>query len=270
LRHDWHKALNVAEEAIGFLAGKRFQITSYLIGFNHQKVSCLLMLEKYEEARTVLDKTLELAAPDSTHHFKNRELATVIFLYAGNYVEAWQTCKNAIRHERFDKIPLIDQEAWRVYYGYLYFLALWGILELSPKEKSELPKFRLSSWLNDLPLFSADKRGAQIPILILQTLLLLFERRWDELDNRIEALRKFRQRNLDPNDEHFRTTCFIHLLELLPKFAFDLPTLSKNAAPWLKKLSSGNIEILDRTYEIEVVPYERQWDWVVTIIGAFK
>jgi len=104
-------------------------------------------------------------------------------------------------------------------------------------------------------------------VLILQTLLLFSEGRWDELENRIEALRKFRQRNLDPENEHYRTNCFIHLLELLPKYAHDLRALPAAAAPWLKKLAAGDFDILDRTYEIEVVPYERQWEWILEMAG---
>ena len=267
LCHDWPAALLVANEAIEFFESKKFLVRSFLIGFNYQKASCLLMLGRYEEASVVLDNSLSLTAVDSSHHFKNRELATVTALYVGKYAEAWDFCKTAMQKERFKKIPSIDQETWRIYYGYLHFLAQTGRMELSPKEKAELPSFRLSTWLNDLPLYSLDKRGAQIPVLILQTLLLFSENRWDELENRIEALRKFRQRNLDANNEHFRTNCFIHLLELLPKNGFSLPALKAAAAPWLQKLSLGQLDILDRTYEIEVVPYESQWAWIEEIAG---
>ncbi len=267
LCHDWQAALLVADAAICFFESKPFLINAYLIGFNYQKASCLLMLARYDEAKVVLDKSLPLATADSSHHFKNRELATVNALYVGRYTEAWEICKTVMRKERFEKIPLIDQETWRIYHGYLHFLAQTDRLELSPKEKSELPKFRLSTWLNDLPLYSLDKRGAQIPVLIFQTLLLFSEQRWDELENRIESLRKFRQRNLDPNNEHFRTNCFIQLLELLPKYAHSLRALPKAAAPLLKKMSSGKFDILDRTFEIEVVPYERQWAWIEEMVG---
>ena len=267
LCHDWANALTIADEAIIFFGSKKFQVPSYLIGFHHQKVSCLLMLGRHEEAKMVLDNMLHFAPPDSSHYFKNRELAAVNALYAERYSESWSLCKEALRHERFEKIPPMDQESWRIYYGYLYFLVQTGRLELPASEKGDLPKFRLSSWLNDLPLHSIDKRGGQIPVLILQALLLFSEGRWEELENRIEALRKYRQRNLDPHDEHFRTNCFIQLLELLPKYAHNLRALPEAAAPWLKKLSSAPLDILDRTYEIEVVPYERQWGWVMETAG---
>jgi hypothetical protein len=267
LCHDWHSAQQVADDAYAFFESKKFNIPVHLIVFSQQKASCLIMMGQYDAVKKELDHTLKLAAVDSVHHFKNRELATVNAFYAGNYGDAWEMCKTALLHERFDKIPPIDQESWRIYYGYLHFLAQTGRLQVSDSEKGDLPKFRLSSWLNDLPLSSLDKRGAQIPILILQTLLLLSEGRWDELENRIEALRKFRQRNLDPNEEHFRTNCFIQMLELLPKYAHDLRALPQAAAPLYKKLSLASFDILDRTFEIEVVPYERQWAWALETAG---
>lgn len=92
----------------------------------------------------------------------------------------------------------MDQDAWRLSFGYLNFLVKTRRLKLSPREKSSADKFRLSSWLNDMPIFSKDKMGSNIPILILQAMFLLLERRLDEFDNRIEALRKYRQRNLSP------------------------------------------------------------------------
>lgn len=189
----------------------------------------------------------------------NRELATINALYAGNYSEAWQIAKSAWQHERLSVISPLDQESWRVYQGYLLYLAKLGKIDLSPREKGEIPRFRLSAWLNDLPLYSQDKRGANIPILILQTLFLLQENRWDEFDKRVEALRKYRQRNLDPASEHFRTDCFIRLLEIIPAYGYDLPKITERARPLLDKLRSVSVDILDRGFEVEVLPYEQQW-----------
>jgi hypothetical protein len=63
LCHDWPAALQVAEEAIRFFESKPFVINAYLIGFNYQKASCLLMLARYEEAKAVLDKSLPWQRP---------------------------------------------------------------------------------------------------------------------------------------------------------------------------------------------------------------
>ena len=153
-----------------------------------------------------------------------------------------------------------------MFYGYLCLMARLQILPLSPREKGETEKFRLSSWLNDLPLHSTDKRGANIPVLILQTLFLLTEGRLDEFENRTEALRKYRQRNLDPGAQHLRTNCFIRLLESVPKHGYLLKHILQESDKWLETMRIGKTNILDYSYELEIVPYERQWEWAVEVL----
>lgn len=160
----------------------------------------------------------------------------------------------------------MDQESWRLFYGYLNLLSRMGQLSLSPREKGGVEKFRFSSWLNDMPLYSQDKRGANVPILIIQAIFLLLDNRTEEFDNRVEALRKYRQRNLDPDNEHFRTHCFIRLLELVVKHGYQAGPTAHEAEKWLTMMGSVSNDLLDRSFEIEVVPYERQWEWVMEIL----
>jgi hypothetical protein len=268
LRHDWEGGLYTADAALAFFRSKPFSAGAPITSFNHQKMACLTMLGKYDEARRTGEEVLKTMTEGTPSWFKNREITAVNALYAGNYAEAWQLTKKAMRHERFGEISTFDQESWRLYSGYLQLLAKLGELPLSPREKGELPRFRLSSWINDLPLFSQDKRGANIPILLLQALYLLAENNPDGFDLRVEALRKYRQRNLDPRNEHFRTDCFIRMLELIPQYGHQTTILRAQAAPLLEKLGSVSVDLLDRTYEIEVVPYERQWEWILHILGT--
>ena len=132
--------------------------------------------------------------------------------------------------------------------------------------KGDAEKFRLSSWVNSISLIVQDKRGANIPVLIFQALFLLYDGRFDDFDNRVEALRKYRQRNLAPESEHFRTDCFIRLLENVTKYGYRHQAVEKAAVPLLEKLHSVSNDLLDRSFEIEVVPYERQWEWVRDIM----
>jgi hypothetical protein len=270
LHHDWKEGLQTANETLTFLESKPFIAIPYILLFVHQKIGCLIMLERYGEAKSVADRYLPLASEGLGSWFKTQELSTVNALYAQSYKEAWDMCKMALRHERFAEISAMDQESWRVYQGYLYFAAQMGKLELSPREKGETPKFRLHAWLNDLPLHSQDKRGANIPVLILQALFLLLEGRWDDFDNRVEALRKYRQRNLDPESEHFRTECFIRLLELVTACAYQPAETREQSQSLLEKMGSVSVDILDRTFELEVVPYERQWAWTLEAMELYR
>ncbi len=265
LCHNWEAGLAEANEALNFLRKKPVIINSYLTAFSQQKIGCLIMLGRHGETRKVLAEVETLVLEGTAGWFKNLEMTVVNALYASDYTEAWHGVKKAVAHERFREISSMDQETWRLMQGYLYFLVKAGMMELHPREKSDLFKFRLTAWLNDMSLYGQDKRGANIPVLILQMMFLLLENNTEAYYNRIEALRKYRKRNLEPSSEHFRTDCFIRLLELPLKFPHDMEQLVEAAQPLLDKLSIASNDVLDRTFEIEVVPYETQWEWVLHV-----
>jgi hypothetical protein len=261
LRHHWAEALLLAEDAANFAESKKYPSSTFVIMFLHQKTACLIMLNRHIEATATIEKSKSLALKGTATWFKCHELSVANALYAGSYLEAWQTVKDAMHHERFSDLAQIDQESWRLYYGYLSFLARRGDIALSPREKGEMGKFRMQNWLNGMPLFNNDKRGANIPLLLLQALFLCSENNFDGLEDRVEALRKYRQRNLDPDHEHFRTDAMIRLLELLVKHRFEPTELRAKAAELLAQMATVSVDLLDRSYEIEVAPYQRQWSW---------
>jgi hypothetical protein len=266
MEHKWADALEKTTAAKTFLESKPFMAQAYWLSFAHQEVACLIMLNQFERTQETLAKMREMATEGFPNWFKTFELGAIAAFYAGDYTEVWKICKTVTKHPRFSEISSMDQESWRVFQGYLVLLVKGGAIPLSPREKGEVEKFRLQSWLNDLPLFSQDKRGANIPVLILQALLQLQENRLYAFESRVEALRKYRQRNLDANDEHFRTDCFIRLLELLPRFAGKAAPIRQEGEKWLEKMRAVSNDLLDRSYEVEVVPYERQWEWVLNML----
>ncbi|MBL7776639.1 MAG: hypothetical protein JNK89_11595 [Saprospiraceae bacterium] len=263
---NWAAALQKARSARLYFKNKPFDTKHHQLAFSQQEIGCLIMLGRYAEAKEICAEVQPLANESIYNHFKTRELALVCELYAADYAEAWRHCKEVMRHPRFREISTMDQESWRLFYGYLCFLVKSKRLELSPREKGEVEKFRLGSWLNDLPLFSQDKRGANVPTLILQAMFLLLDGKLEAFDNRIEALRKYRQRNIDADEEHFRTSCFIRLLELVVRHGYQRNALQVEAEQLVAAMSRVSNDILDRSFEIEVVPYERQWEWIAAML----
>ena len=264
--NNWEEALEIARKAKAFFEAKPFRPIHHINKFALQESACLITLHRFQEARVLCRESMDILAEGVVSWFKFWEMETVAAFQGCEYADAWQSVKAAMRHPRFDTISVMDQESWRVFYGYLCLMSRLHILPLSPREKGEAEKFRLSSWLNDLPLHSTDKRGANIPILILQTLFLLAEERLDEFENRTEALRKYRQRNLELDSEHLRTDCFIRLLESIPKNNYQLKRILHESEKWLGKMKMGKTNILDYSYELEIIPYERQWEWTVNLL----
>lgn len=264
---NWPEAIRLADEALDFVETKTFVHRMFRLSMLHQKANCQVMTGQFEAAEITLKEALPLSEEGTTNWFKTQEVLLVNALYAEDYSRAWNLWKDNSRHPRYFVMPALDQETWRLYQGYLFLLVKLGKLDVSPREKGEIEKFRLSSWLNDLPLHSQDKRGANIPLLILQALFLLHADRLDEFDNRVEAMRKYRQRNLDHPTEHLRTDCFIRLFELVPKHGYQPEAIARAAEPWLERIQQESIDLLNGAYEVEIVPYERQWQWVMEVLA---
>ncbi len=268
LAHDWQGGLQVAEEMLAFLKSKPFRPTITEAIFLNQKIGCLIMLHRHSEASVATEEAISLnkGAAWFSSLFKTHELGVVNNLYGANYGAAWQTLVTVTKSDRFNTIPQQDQETWQLFKGYLSLAYKAGTFELPDDLRQEAVSFRLTKWLNELPLHSKDKRGGNIPILLLQCLFLLLEKKYDDFEFRLEALRKYRQRNLEPGEEHFRTDCYVRMLELLPKYSYQPSDIQQPGDELLALLRSVPNDILDRSFELEVLPYERQWAWSIAFL----
>jgi hypothetical protein len=269
--HDWEGGIVASNSALDYLDTKAKNGEEFRTYFGNQKASCLLMLGKYNDAISILDDLIVHISEGKSSWFKNREIAAVTNLYAENYQASWDLVLMALNHERFKIIPEVDQETWRLYSGYLHFIGKVENKSYWEKDDQSASRFRLSRLMNEMPNYIQDKRGGNIPLLILQVLFLLSDLKenkdnFDIICNKIDAIKKYSSRNLDDKSEHFRSDCFIHLLGLLPKHLHDPKMLIKAAHTTLHRMSTVQAEVVDNSFEVEVVPYERQWAWIMYYI----
>jgi hypothetical protein len=264
--HDWKETVVFCQKGIDFLDKKKHVSNQLYVGFLHQQAAAYLMLHEFENAKLVAEDSINKAVTGSRNWFKGKEILLSVLLHKGDYGTAWMLYKKTTRHKQFSPHGERFKEPWKVSHAYLALINALGLIQLSPREKGALKKFRLSRFLNDLPSFSKDKRGMNIPILIVQVLFLLNERKFDALEDRLEALRKYRSRHLSEEKEAFRTDCFIRMLHLMIKGDFERSKVEAKAAPLLKRMLSVPHNLANQAHEIEVIPYERQWSWVLKML----
>jgi len=119
--------------------------------------------------------------------------------------------------------------------------------------------------LNSVPLFSKDKRGLNIPILIIQILFMIVKKDYDQSIDRIEAIKKYCTRYL-VKDKNFRSNCFINMLLQIPMAGFRRSEVKRKAKKYLDQLESTPLEFSNQASEIEIIPYEDLWGFIIESI----
>jgi hypothetical protein len=135
--------------------------------------------------------------------------------------------------------------------------------KISPRKDSS---FRISKFLNEVPVYSKDKRGLNIAILIIQFLFLLHKRRYSELIDRADALKQYCYRYLR-KDDTFRSHCFIRMLLQIPRADFNRIRTERYAESYMKKLKSVPLIVSDQSIEVEVIPYDDLWEMTLELLN---
>ena len=255
--NDYRTTIDVCRKAIQFFEAKPFTYKTALNVFLYQKLVCLTQLREYDEGKKIAEKSLNLLDAGSFNWFKCQELYFTLSLHTGQYEQALQIYHQVQRNKRFSFLPHNIQEIWKIYEAYLHYLVEVGYIDLD-KINFKLKKFRVAKFVNEVPIFSKDKRGLNIPILVIQILFLISRKKYDDAIDRIEAIEKYCSRYLRKN-ETFRSNCFIKMLLQIPISSFHKAGVERRAQKFYDKLIEAPLEIAQQIHEIEIIPYEDLW-----------
>ncbi|MEL7123356.1 MAG: hypothetical protein AAFO07_28170 [Bacteroidota bacterium] len=126
-------------------------------------------------------------------------------------------------------------------------------------------KLRLTKTLNSTPEYSKQKRSMNVNLLIIQVLEYARRKQYDKIIDRIDALKQYSHRYLR-DDATYRSNCFIRLLLCLPRGHFNQVGVKRVAEPYLEKLLAKPILETNQDYEVEMVPFEDLWEFVVSLL----
>ena len=258
-QHD--ETIRICDEMIKFFENKPYFARVPIQIANYQKLICYTQLKDYQSGRKVADHCLDLVDEGSFNWFKFQELYFLLAMHTGEYQEAYEIFLQVIEDKQFQFLPEAIKETWNIFKAYLHFLMEVDKLTPAPHDKS-FSKFRLGKFLNDTPIFSRDKMGMNIPILIIQILFMIKQKNYDQAVDRIDAIEKYISRYLR-KDETFRSHCFIRMLLQIPASGFHRAGVVRNAKKFRNKLEEVNIPLTGQNYEIEIIPYEVLWEHVI-------
>ena len=131
----------------------------------------------------------------------------------------------------------------------------------------EKKRFRMGKFLNSVPIYSKDKRGLNIPILIIQLLFMIVKKDYDQSLERFDAIQKYCSRYIKKGD-NLRSNCFINMLLQIPKASFHKAGVIRKAQKYYDQLLATPLEVSGQAHEIEIIPYEDLWGFILESLEA--
>lgn len=123
-------------------------------------------------------------------------------------------------------------------------------------------QFKLAKFINETTIFSKDKSGMNIAIIVIKLLILLQERKFSRLLDEVEATEQYCYRHLRGENTK-RSYYFIKMLLQIPLGQFDPEVIESKVSRFNEKLTAIPLQVANQTTEIEVIPYEDLWDFAM-------
>ncbi|GJM33504.1 MAG: hypothetical protein DHS20C18_25050 [Saprospiraceae bacterium] len=255
--NDYKQLITTCEEAIQhFEAQSRPLPYTVFFSFYIKKASSHINLKQFQEADEDLGKCQELPSSGSYNWHVMMIYQALLGFHAREYTMTFQAFEKA--KTQMDNVPENIAQQWRIVEAYIYFFQ-----QRIPTERKG--RFKLGKFLNDVPIYSKDKRGNNISILILQILIFLSQGKKSAIIDRVDALKQYTRRYLNTGNT-FRSSCFIKMLTQLESGNFNRIAVSRKAETYYKQLQSVPIDVAQQPGELEVVPYEVLWDMVLEML----
>jgi len=257
--NDFNSAVNVCEDALAFFKNKPYAYNTGIRMFLHQLLICYIQLKNYDKGLKIFDEAFKSLKVGTFTWYVNQELFLLLALHSKKYNEAYQILHSAISNYRFKNLRQDYKERWQINRAYIYFLIY--INKISTDE-SNLKNMRMGKFLNSVPTYSKDKRGMNIPILIIQILFLIVKKDYDQIIDRFEAIQKYCSRYLR-KDDNLRSNCFINMLLQIPKANFHRAGVERKVKKYHETLLDTPLEVANQAHEVEIIPYEDLWEFIL-------
>ena len=259
-RNDYRSMADLCEAAIDFFRKKPYSSHLPEQAFYYQLVVSCVQLRDFGRGQAIIRQHGHIYEKGSFNWFKVQELYFLLALHTQHYDDAYDGCEEVLANDKLEQQPAQIQEMWKIYEAYVHVLVRTRRVDRLPAKK-----FRLAKFLNETPVFSKDKRGMNIPILIVQMLFDILDKRYDAGIDRVEAVEKYSSRYIK-RDEHFRSNCFLKMLLQIPDAAFHREAAARKAKRFRDQLAEMPLEIANQAHEIEIIPYADLWEMILEIL----
>jgi hypothetical protein len=257
--NNYREAARVCEQAVSHFEQKEQYYRTYLVIFLNHWIACATQLRQYQLGTDLAQRALSHLKAGEYNWFKLMQHKIRLAFYKKDYALAYQTYREVFQQPQLQKLPIQIQEEWNVLEAFAQFV------QIASQPKGSMgtqKKFRIHRFLNNIELFSRDKKGMNIPILIIHICYLILYRYYDQLIDRSEAVEKYRQRYLK-HSKHERSNVFVKMLLQLERQYFRVELVEDSVQNHLEWLRQHPMQTNLIDYEVEIIPYEDLWSLII-------
>lgn len=226
-----------------------------------KKMLALLHLQDFEKGQNQVKEYL-IKFEKNDIWLQLHEYYLLLAIHCKQYTVAHTIFLQAFEDKRFKKTTSEDRDKWNAFEAYLCFL-LWMETDSSQEKPKRYKQFKVKRFLEEPIIFPKNQRIFTVILVIAQILFLLEEERLGEAFERVERLKGYSTRLLK-QEEHFRITQFIRLLQQLAKAHFDYQKIGVHQK-YVDRLLETPIKYRKAVDGLEIIPYHHLWEMILTI-----
>ncbi len=178
-----------------------------------------------------------------------------------DYQNCWNELSILFSNKILKRQPQIILQNSYILQAYAHFLYKIGKIKGVTPDR----EFRINKFLNEVPEYSKDKQGVNIPIILIQILFFLADHKHHLIIDRMDSLKLYAYRYLK-KDENFRSQCFIRMLGEIVRAGFKRQGTVFRTKALTDKLKLVPIDTYPATAENEIIPYEDLWEMVLGLL----
>jgi hypothetical protein len=264
-KKNYKRIIDVCEEALEKFENMAFKSNTAIFVYKNKLAINYLQFGRLEEAEKLFKQNLKILEGGTLNWFITYNYYFLLACSSEDYQKAYKILQTVYVNPKFKNLYDSQKQLWYVKESYIHFLILLGKIDPKASDQKSLRPFRLNRFLNDVPIYSKDKRGINISILIIQLILMIQNNNLGDIVQRIDSLNQYCYRYLR-NDETFRSNCFIKMLIKVPDAAYHPLRVKRYTEKYYNKLKNSNMEISEQSGEIEIIPYEILWELVLEML----
>lgn len=269
VQKNYEKIIDICHDALDKFESMEWRSETAIFVYKNKLAITYLQLGRIDASEQLFKENLKIVEGGTMNWFLTFNYYFLLACSSEDYQKAYHILQQVYAHPKFKDLYESQKQLWYVKESYVHFLIQLGKVDPIDTIYKDLRAFRLNRFLNDVPIYSKDKRGVNISILIVQLLLMIQNNKLENITKRIDSLNQYCYRYLR-NDETLRSNCFIKMLIKVPEAAYHSIRVQRYTEKYYKRLNDTSIEFSEQSGEVEIIPYEILWKLVLELLQKSK